>query len=351
MSETNERAPLLPRPVQASGHAHQFAQSDSHVDLTPSRVLILYEREWSDLQQPIYLRVCHSSHRVINQKVLLFLRFIFASYLSAVFGVSLKYKLENDDEHTRWRIPFQFSTVAFCIQWAYHLLSTIWTALHLVSPKAIEVNPAECHGHRFRAYTLRFFSPPNMAVCGIRRFLFSLFYTIAHVFPFMNTVLYWALLVPSGHGGFKPPALPHHHHISPPHDNATIAGFSPDKGLFEEHPIKAFSIINVWSITSIIGVIEIFFLNSIRRQTSITGHIAAVMLCSGAYLLWAALGKLITGHSGLFFLDPDLMGETPVPIITGSILFIALTPGFFTYMYGLVAMRETVTAVHHDSSY
>ncbi|OTA84882.1 hypothetical protein M434DRAFT_377316 [Hypoxylon sp. CO27-5] len=326
MSETNERAPLLPRPVQASGHSHQFAQSDSHVDLTPSRVLILYEREWSDLQQPIYLRVCHSSHRIINQKVLLFLRFIFASYLSAVFGVSLKYKLENDDEHTRWRIPFQFSTVAFCIQWAYHLLSTIWTALHLISPKAIEVNLAECHGHKFRAYTLRFFSPPNTAICGIRRFLFSLFYTIAHVFPFMNTVLYWALLVPSGHGVI-------------------------DKGLFEEHPIKAFSIINVWSITSIIGVIEIFFLNSIRRQTSITGHIAAVMLCSGAYLLWAALGKLITGHSGLFFLDPDLMGETPVPIITGSILFIALSPGFFTYMYGLVAMRETVTAVHHDSSY
>lgn len=40
-----------------------------------------------------------------------------------------------------------------------------------------------------------------------------------------------------------------------------------DKGLFEEDPIKAFSIINVWTITTVIGFIEIGFLNSIRRQT------------------------------------------------------------------------------------
>lgn len=39
------------------------------------------------------------------------------------------------------------------------------------------------------------------------------------------------------------------------------------KGLFEEDPIKPFSIINVWSITTVIAIIEISFLNSIRRQT------------------------------------------------------------------------------------
>lgn len=39
------------------------------------------------------------------------------------------------------------------------------------------------------------------------------------------------------------------------------------KGLFEEDDIKAFSIINVWSITTVIALIEIGFLNSIRRQT------------------------------------------------------------------------------------
>ncbi|KAI0160879.1 hypothetical protein GGR52DRAFT_576293 [Hypoxylon sp. FL1284] len=92
MSDTNDRTPLLPRPISAQGHS---AQSDSH---------------------PIYLRACHSPWRYVNQQALLFLRLIFAAYLSAVFGVSLKYKLENQDEHTNWRIPFQFSTVSFCLQ-------------------------------------------------------------------------------------------------------------------------------------------------------------------------------------------------------------------------------------------
>ncbi|KAI6086279.1 hypothetical protein F4821DRAFT_260174 [Hypoxylon rubiginosum] len=95
MSETSDRTPLLPRPAHARNQSSQPGQSDSH---------------------PIYLRACHSPWRPINQKLLLFLRFIFAGYLSAVFGVSLKYKLENEDEHTRWRIPFQFSTVSFCLQ-------------------------------------------------------------------------------------------------------------------------------------------------------------------------------------------------------------------------------------------
>lgn len=39
-----------------------------------------------------------------------------------------------------------------------------------------------------------------------------------------------------------------------------------DKGLFNDGTIKSFSIINVWSITSVIALIEIFLLNSIRRQ-------------------------------------------------------------------------------------
>lgn len=40
-----------------------------------------------------------------------------------------------------------------------------------------------------------------------------------------------------------------------------------DKGLFEEGGIKAFSIINVWSVTSIIALAEVMFFNSIRRPT------------------------------------------------------------------------------------
>lgn len=58
-----------------------------------------------------------------------------------------------------------------------------------------------------------------------------------------------------------------------------------------------------------------------------TGHTVGVMFCSGAYLAWAGIGKLVTGHSGLFFLDPELMSDMPEAIIAASIAFIALSPG------------------------
>ncbi|KAI1804914.1 hypothetical protein F4811DRAFT_257640 [Daldinia bambusicola] len=218
--------------------------------------------------------------------------------------------------------------------------------MHLIFPKAIEVNPHDCEGHKFRAYFLRFLSPPNRATCRIRRYFFSLYYTVAHVFPIMNTLIYWGCLVPSGRGGFVPPKLPY----SPEDPSYGTLEYHPDKGLFDHGFIKAFSIINVWSITTVVAFIEIFFLNSIRRPTSVIGHAAGVMLCSGVYVVWAEVGKLATGHSGLFFLDPDIIKGMPEAIIAAGIAFIAVSPGIFTYVYGLIAMRETITAVRHDSS-
>ncbi|KAF3067129.1 hypothetical protein GL218_08884 [Daldinia childiae] len=220
--------------------------------------------------------------------------------------------------------------------------------MHLLCPKAIEIDTNACEGHRFKAYCLRFLSPPNKATCHIRRYCFSLFYTVSHVFPIMNTLIYWGCLVPSGHGGFKSPTLPHHPE-NPPCGSAGAIRHHPDKGLFDQDPMKIFCIINVWTITTAIAFIEICFLNSIRRQTPIIGHAAGVMFCSGAYLAWAGFGKLVTGHSGLFFLDPEII-KVPGAIIASCIAFVAISPGIFTYMYGLIAMRETITAVRHDSS-
>ena len=40
-------------------------------------------------------------------------------------GISLKYKLGQEDDHTRWRIPFQFSSVSFILLLLYNLLVTV----------------------------------------------------------------------------------------------------------------------------------------------------------------------------------------------------------------------------------
>ncbi|KAI1434646.1 hypothetical protein GGR50DRAFT_386130 [Xylaria sp. CBS 124048] len=309
---------------------------------------------------PITLRACHSPWRIINQKFLFTIRTILTSYLTSVAGVALKYKLDNDDSHSGWRIPFQFSTVAFVLQWIYHLTTLAWTGMHTFNPN-VEEEEEDSRGSRIRTGIARFFSPSHQ-VTNAERLGFSMFYTVSHVFALLNTLLYWAVLVPSGHGGFKPPEFPHHRH-SP--GNSTGVFYDPNKGLFEEDDIKAFSILNIWSITALIAFFEITCLNSIRRQSPVVGHVAGIVLASGLYLGWAGIGKLATDHWGLFFLDPKLVGDSQWAAVAGGIGFVALAPAgesyplgasvrvesanvprVFTYVYGLIAMRESVTAAH-----
>ncbi|RYO82006.1 hypothetical protein DL766_007270 [Monosporascus sp. MC13-8B] len=146
--------------------------------------------------------------------------------------------------------------------------------------------------------------------------------------------------VPSGHGGFKAPSLPQH----PAPDGNTSATHDPSKGLSEEGSIKSFSILNLSLVNSIIAATEIFFLNSIRRPTPVAGHIGGVMLASALYLAWAWIGQRLTGYAGIFFLDPDEMSGEMEAVIAACIAFISHSPGLFAFMYGLIAMREIMTA-------
>jgi hypothetical protein len=101
--------------------------------------------------------------------------------------------------------------------------------LHLLFPRPAPDGIDDCHGHRFRHRLITLFSPPNRANSATRRFFFSMFYTAAHVFTFMNTIIYWAVMVPAGHGGFKVPKFPHHHHQ---HENGTDALYDPRESGF-----------------------------------------------------------------------------------------------------------------------
>ncbi|KAI3341859.1 hypothetical protein F4824DRAFT_265514 [Ustulina deusta] len=307
-----DTTPLLP---QSSREQTSAPQGDSH---------------------PITLRACHSPWRIINQRLLFSIRTVLASYLTSVAGVALKYKLESEDDHNGWRIPFQFSTVAFVMQWTYHLLTLTWTGVHTFQRSNQEPDDEPQGSSRIA----RAFSPPDQPSTA-ERISFSMFYTVSHVFTLLNTLLYWAVLVPAGHGGFISPGFPHHHHNS---GNSTGIFYDPNKGLFEEDDIKAFSILNIWSITAIIAFVEMVFLNSIRRQSPVVGHVAGTLVASGLYLAWAGIGKLATGHWGLFFLDPKLMGDSTGAAVAAAAGFTVASPIVFTYIYGLIAMRESITA-------
>ncbi|KAI1326433.1 hypothetical protein F5Y16DRAFT_410840 [Xylariaceae sp. FL0255] len=303
---SSDTDPLLPR--TESAEAEQ--QADSH---------------------PITVRVCHSQWKSIDGHVLVGLRSLVAAYLTAVAGVALKYKLEAQDDHNGWRIPFQFSTVSFIIMWTYHIIASIWTTLHTFHPDAADQRDV------FRT----FLSPP-VKLNAAGKYFFSLFYTTATVFPFLNSVIYYGVLLPSGHGGFKFPNTPPHH-LGIGNSTTVFPFYDPGKGLFEEDEIKPFGILNIWTITGLIAGFEVIFLNSIKRQTPVTAHVGGIMGVTTLYICWAVLGKLLTDHAGLFFLDPKLMGGSVAAAIASAIGLITASAGTLTYMYGLTAMRETIT--------
>ncbi|RYP39423.1 hypothetical protein DL768_010717 [Monosporascus sp. mg162] len=199
----------------------------------------------------------------------------------------------------------------------------LWVAVHVIYPYDVEPDPEGSRRHQVKARAIQFLSPPSRSNSDRRRFLFGLFYAVAHVFAFMNTLIYWGILVPSGRGGFKPPSFPQH---PAPDGNASVT-YDPDKGLFEEGSIKPFSILNL-SLTN----------------SPVAGHIGVVMLACALYLAWALIGQRLTGHAGMFFLDPDEMSGQMGPVIAACIAFISLSPGVFAFVYGLIAMRETMTA-------
>jgi hypothetical protein len=95
----------------------------------------------------------------------------------------------------------------------------VWTVMHLAFPEVHQERDQYGRGGRFKAWLVGIFGPPHAAHNPYSRFAFSLFYTVAHIFSLVNTLIYWAVLVPSGHGGFKPPEFPHSH--GPAHGNAT----------------------------------------------------------------------------------------------------------------------------------
>lgn len=80
---------------------------------------------------------------MINPKILTLVRLIITAYLSAVAGVSMKYKLNTEDSHTNWRIPFQFSTVTFSMLLAYNIQVTVWTIMHSLFDEPLHEESAD----------------------------------------------------------------------------------------------------------------------------------------------------------------------------------------------------------------
>ncbi|PTB43626.1 hypothetical protein M441DRAFT_135928 [Trichoderma asperellum CBS 433.97] len=261
---------------------------------------------------PVFLRASHSPWFCIPQNVLVFFRGLILAYLVATGCLILNYELTEDTTLSNYRLFFDFAIISFVLVLLYYIITFCWTFTHLYYPDVEEVDG------RLEWIIISMMSLPRNLASLRKQFYFSLFYTTTVVFAFMNTVIYWF--------------------ITRPHDIET----APVSDIFGQGWFKSFCILNLYGITAIIMIIEILFLNSIKRPFSIYAHIFSLLVLAGLFLAWAAIGRAATGVYSFFWLDPQEVGSQEA-VAAYCIGFVLLAPICFIFMQGFVGIRESLT--------
>ncbi|KAK7748702.1 hypothetical protein SLS53_000724 [Cytospora paraplurivora] len=179
-------------------------------------------------------------------------------------------------------------------------------------------------------------SPPEQRPDSRRRFYFSLFYTVTHVFALLNVVHYWAILVPNGHKHW-------------PHKglgggiggggggSSDGSGFVVFEAIGHKNPFKeitsqgwfpVFSLFNLYIFPAIATLVEATSLNSMRRPE-------------------VRIGAKLTGHHPFFWMDEKIVGSKE-KVAGYSSGFIALAAALFSTLHGLVGMREAISDKAHS---
>ncbi|KAF4782427.1 hypothetical protein HER10_EVM0012160 [Colletotrichum scovillei] len=305
---------------------------------------------------PAFLRACHSPWRSFSQNHLCWVRGGIVAYLTAVGATVLDYKLRKEESpYSDWRVVFDFSVVTFSLLLAYHAVVLGWTYTHLYHPHIEETSTG------WEYWALRTLSLPYDMASLRKQFYFTLFYTITTVFTFMNTVIYWFVTLEHDDKNTGEPPKPQ------PSGGSAIANMigdsfasewtsledshkngphEPFTEIFGKGWYKAFVIINLFGITSVVSLIEIFWLNSIKRPFGVGAHTLGVIFFAGLYLGWAAIGKVETGADAFYWLNEKNVGSREA-VVASSIGFVILAPIMYAFMYGLVGMRENMARAAH----
>ncbi|KAF4976879.1 hypothetical protein FZEAL_6521 [Fusarium zealandicum] len=328
-----DSAPLLQGPNGLSGP--NSMQDHVSVDQDPKQPSASLT---SSHQQPAFLRACHSPWRFIPQNVLVILRGLLLAFTLAVLIMVLDYELNEPSDFSRWRLVFDFANISLFFVFLYQLRTFSWTFTHLYYPHHDEINDG-IEGVVLRAMSL----PRNMA--SLRgQFYFTMFYTLTVVFCFMNSVIYW--FVTRQHddddGSGEPQPQPPSNSTSIWAGTRAVAPEAPFTDVFGEGWFRAFVILALYGLSSLIMVIEIIWLNSIRRPYAIGMHLFGLMFSAAVYLGWAAFGHLVTNYFPFFWLDEDEVGSNEA-VTLYCIGFVFLAPIMYIFMQGFVSVRESLT--------
>ncbi|KFY25000.1 hypothetical protein V493_04900 [Pseudogymnoascus sp. VKM F-4281 (FW-2241)] len=111
-----------------------------------------------------------------------------------------------------------------------------------------------------------------------------------------------------------------------PHD--VVDGY-----LFNNGDLQSFCILNLYFISLVVALIEVFFLSSINTPGPFFVHVLWLSAIGVGYYFWAFFGHILMGNYIYFFLDPEKVGEENVVI--GLIAFVSLLNIFYGVAYGM----------------
>ncbi|KAK0767133.1 hypothetical protein N5P37_000866 [Trichoderma harzianum] len=295
---------------------------------------------------PVFLRASHSPWCFIPQNVLVFFRGLILAYLIAASILVLNYETTDAAPgETNARLFFDFAIISGAMVLLYFIITFSWTFTHLYYP-----DPEEIEGG-IESWVVNVMSLPRNLASLRQQFYFTLFYITTVVFSFMNTVIYWFITRPYDLENNDNGGTGDDDNGNGNNGNGDGNGFlaaapnTPFSDIFGEGWLKAFAIVNLFGITSIIMVFEILFLNSIRRPSTISAYLFALMVFAGLYLGWAYIGHAATGIYPFFWLDPAEAGSQEA-VTAYAIGFVLLAPIMYIFMQGFVGIRESLVRPH-----
>ncbi|KAL9127767.1 MAG: hypothetical protein Q9217_003425 [Psora testacea] len=260
---------------------------------------------------PIFLRVCHSAWPFLGQAKLLTTRSMIAAYLTVVLALSLYWEVKYA---TGKQWVFEASNISLMVQVIYYWITAIWTMQHLMVPHCRIAQDESAKGGIVVTLKSAFAILVNKDIKSKTHQFFSAFYTAAVTFPFVITILYWLKL---------------YSHIPEADESARVRS------------LRLFVLSSVNGINSVIALIEIMILSSVRKQRPLWVHVSSMVTVVILYVLWTIIGRYATKQWVYKYFAPDYEGWGA--LFSVYITLIALVLFAFFSQRGLHTLREMVT--------
>ncbi|PHH68041.1 hypothetical protein CDD82_891 [Ophiocordyceps australis] len=241
------------------------------------------------------------------------------------------YKMHEESAAGPLRHAFSFTSIMRGMVVAYHVIVFFWTVTHLHYPEVGET------GSGFGNKMIRAVSLPRNMASRSKQNAFTMLYSAATTFSFMDTAMYWLIT---------------RHHDMAKGDATMAASLQLEMPLIVPDPpfgdfagagwYKPFVMMNMHGGTSLLMIMEMLLMNSIKRPHGLAAHFLGLIVLCVMYLGWAKFGRWVTGHHAYFWLDKDEVGSQQA-VLMYSTGFVSMAPLMYTLMHGLTAIREGLT--------